>query len=407
MSTLNQGISGKTSVTVLVALSTFHLCNDALQSLVQSSYLNIQQTFSLNYTGIGLITLCYQIAASIFQPLVGWYTDRHPQPYSLPFGMFCSMIGLLTLAHASSYPMVLLAVVLIGIGSAIFHPESSRLSYLGSGGRFGFAQSLFQVGGNFGSSLGPLIVAAWVVHMTDLSWFALIPLVAMLMTLPICQWYKRQIHVIREKRKAANLTKPTSPLPTRTVALSLCVLLVLIFSKYVYWASLGSYYMLYLKAKFQVPDDTALHCLFLFSFSVAAGTMIGGPIGDRIGRKYVIWVSILGVAPFTMLLPHVNSLPLTCVLTVIIGLVLSSAFSAILIFAQELMPGKVGMIAGMFFGFAFGIAGISSAILGRIADIHGIEYVYKLCSYLPLLGIFTIFLPNLRKIKSQQPSEQK
>ena len=400
MSTLNQGISGKTSVTVLVALSTFHLCNDALQSLVQAVYPIIHETLSLNLSDIGRITLVYQIAASIFQPLVGWFADRHPQPHALPFGMCCSMIGLLTLAHASSYPMVLFAVVLVGIGSAVFHPESSRLAYLASGGRFGFAQSLFQVGGNFGSSLGPLIAATLITKMTHLSWFAIVPLWAMFMTLPISRWYKGQLQIIREKRKATGNVKPTSPLPRHTVILALCVLMILIFSKYVYWASLGSFYTFYLIEKFGVSISTSQYCLFLFSFSVAAGTMIGGPIGDRIGRKYVIWVSILGVAPFTMLLPHVNSLPLTCVLTVIIGLVLSSAFSAILIYAQELLPGKVGMIAGLFFGFAFGIAGMSSAYWGHVAHIHGIEYVYKLCSYLPLLGIFTIFLPNLRKVKT-------
>jgi len=401
MSTLTRGITGKTSFTVLVTLSLFHLFNDTLQSLIQPLYPIIRESLSLSFVKIGLIGLVYQIAASIFQPLIGWFSDRYPQPYALPVGMISTLCGLMMLAFAANYSSVLLAVVMIGIGSSVFHPEASRLAYLASGGRFGFAQSLFQVGGTFGGALGPLLVAVFITRtgQHNLAWFAFIPLVAISMMLPVSQWYKGQLQIIRERRKTEihqNAEQP-SPLPTRTVVVSLCVLLTLIFSKYAYWASLGSYYIFYLEEKFHLDIDHAQYCLALFSFSMAAGTIIGGLIGDRVGRKYVIWVSILGVAPLTILLPRVDSLWLTCVLTVFIGLILSSAFSASLIYAQELLPGKVGLIAGLFFGFAFGIAGISSAVLGWVADHYGIVFVYRLYSYLPLLGGVTVFLPNIKK----------
>ncbi|MCL2347681.1 MAG: MFS transporter [Planctomycetaceae bacterium] len=409
MSTLTRGITGKTSFTILVALSSFHMFNDTLQAMIAAIYPILHDTLSLDLGSIGMITLVYQVAASIFQPLVGWYADKRPQPYALPFGMGTTMTGLVILAYAANYGSVLFAVVLIGIGSAIFHPEASRLAYLASGGRFGFAQSLFQVGGNFGGTMGPLLAALFITQtgQKNLVWFTVIPVVAACMMLPVSQWYKRQLVVIREKRKSGAGGGKHPVLPTHMVVISLCVLLTLIFSKYVYWASLGSYYTFYLIKKFDVSIAQAQYCLALFGFSVAAGTMIGGHIGDRIGRKYVIWVSILGVAPFTMLLPYVNSLWLTCVLSVVIGLILSSAFSAILIYAQELLPGKVGMIAGLFFGFAFGIAGIASAVLGYIADRYGIVFVYQICSYLPLLGIVAVFLPNMHKIKARlsQPPE--
>ena len=408
MSTLTRGIAGKTSVTVLVTLSLFHLLNDSMQSMISAIYPMIRDSLSLSLGKIGLITLVYQFAASIFQPMVGWYADRHPQPYALPFGMGANLVGLVMLAFAPNYSSVLIAVVLIGIGSAVFHPEASRLAYLASGGRFGFAQSLFQVGGNFGGSLGPLLVAVFITHtgQKNLAWFAVVPLGTIAIMLPVCQWYKRQIHIIRERYNTEDVTDTakSSPLPTRTVMISLAVLLTLIFSKYVYWASLGTFYIFYLKEKFGIATHHAQYCLALFSFSMAAGTLAGGPIGDRFGRKYVIWVSVLGVAPLTMLLPRVESLWLTCMLTVFIGLILSSAFSAILIYAQELLPGKVGMIAGLFFGFAFGIAGISSAILGWVADERGVMFVYRICSYLPLLGIVTVFLPNLKRVKSELQS---
>jgi FSR family fosmidomycin resistance protein-like MFS transporter len=319
--------------------------------------------------------------------------------------MGASLCGLMMLAYALNYSSVLVAVVLIGIGSSIFHPEASRLAYLASGGRFGFAQSLFQVGGTFGGSIGLLLVAQFVTDFgqRNLAWFAVIPLVTIVMMLPVSRWYKRQLQIIRERRKTEVVTETvkSSLLPTRTVVISFCVLLTLIVSKYAYWVSLSNYYMFYLEEKFGLGEKPALLCLALFTFAMAVGTLAGGQIGDRIGRKYVIWVSILGVSPLTILLPHVNSLWLTCVLTVFIGLILSSAFSAILIYAQELLPGKVGMIAGMFFGFAFGIAGISAVILGWIADHYGLTFVYQICSYLPLLGIVTVFLPNLRKVQRQ------
>ena len=402
MSTLTRGITGKTSITVLVTLSLFHMSNDTLQSLIKAIYPLIHTSLSLNLGQIGLITLVYQIAASIFQPLVGWYTDRRPQPHALSAGMASTLCGLMMLAFAPNYFSVLLAVVLIGVGSSVFHPEASRLAYLASGGRFGFAQSLFQVGGTFGASLGPLLVA-WCITGTsqnNLAWFGVIPLVVMAAMVPVSRWYKRQLQTIRERRcvetKAKTETEKRSPLPMRTVIISLCVLLTLIVSKYTYWESMSSYYTFYLIDKFELSVKQSQYCLALFSFSMAAGTMIVGLVGDRVGRKYVIWVSILGVAPLTILLPRVDSLWLTCVLSVFIGLILSSAFSAILVFAQELMPGKVGMIAGLFFGFAFGVAGISSAILGQVADHYGLMYVFQVCSYLPLLGIVTVFLPNLK-----------
>ena len=401
MSTLTRGITGKTSLTVLVTLSLFHLFNDTLQSLLKPLYPIFQENLSLSFVKLGFISLAYQIAASIFQPLIGWYSDRHPQPYALPFGMVSTLCGLMILAFAPNYLTILLAVVMIGIGSSVFHPEASRLTYLASGGRFGFAQSLFQVGGTFGGALGALLVAVFVTKtgQHNLVWFAVIPIVTILIMLPVSQWYKGQLHIIRERHKTETNATPEqrSPLPTRTVVISLCVLLTLIFSKYVYWASLGDYYIFFLKEKFHLDTDHAQYCLALFSFSMASGTIIGGLVGDRVGRKYVIWVSILGAAPLTILMPLATSLWLTCVLSVCIGLVLSSAFSAILIYAQELLPGKVGMIAGLFFGFAFGIAGIAAAILGWVADHYGIEFVYQICSYMPLLGIVAVFLPNLKK----------
>jgi FSR family fosmidomycin resistance protein-like MFS transporter len=317
--------------------------------------------------------------------------------------MFLTLCGLCRLTVAASYAEVLFSVVLIGMGSAIFHPESSRLAYYASGGRFGLAQSLFQVGGNFGSSIGPLVAAIFITTYGQemLGAFTAIPVFAICLMLPVSRWYKNRLHLIEEQRKNAAKIPRKSPYPTHTIVISLCVLLILIFSKYVYWASLGTFYQFYLINKFQVTIKCAQYCQFLFAFSVAAGTMIGGPIGDRFGRKYVIWVSILGVAPFTLLLPYVQTLQAPCVLTVFIGLILSSAFSAILIYAQELLPGKIGMIAGLFFGFAFGIAGISSAFLGGVADKYGIDTVYRICSYLPLLGIVTYLLPNMRKNRTE------
>ncbi|MDR2037320.1 MAG: MFS transporter [Bacteroidales bacterium] len=390
--------AGGATFTILWALSLSHMFNDMLQSLVSAIYPLIKDPLHLSYAQIGLITLTFQFSSSVFQPVVGWITDKRPQPWSLPIGMSITMTGLLLLSQASSLLVVLISVALIGFGSAIFHPESSRLAHMASGGRHGMAQSLFQVGGNLGGSLGPLLAALIVAPygQQNVKWFSLVALMAIAVMIPVSRWYKSNLK--RMKRKKRIVVLPPSPLSRPKTILSLGILLVLIFSKYVYMASINSYYTFYLMHQFDVTVREAQIYLFVFLFSVAAGTLIGGPVGDRIGRKYVIWASILGVAPFTLLMPYAN-LMWTCILSVFIGLILSSAFSAILVYAQELMPGKVGTIAGLFFGLAFGIAGIASAVWGKVADQQGIEYVYRICSYLPLLGIVTWFLPDIRKNK--------
>jgi MFS transporter, FSR family, fosmidomycin resistance protein len=342
-----------------------------------------------------MITLTYQITASLLQPLIGYYTDKHPQPYSLPIGMGFTLSGLLLLAAAQSFPVVLLAAALVGTGSSVFHPESSRVARMASGGRHGLAQSLFQVGGNFGSSLGPLLAALIIAPYGkgNVAWFSLAALLGIVVLLQISKWYRQQNQIAKKRGPVKNTV---TVLPRRTVAMSLGILLVLVFSKYFYLTSISSYYTFYLIHKFGVSVQSAQIHLFVFLFAVAAGTIIGGPVGDKIGRKYVIWASILGVAPFTLLLPHAN-LMWTSVLSVIIGVILASAFSAILVFAQELMPGKVGMVSGLFFGLAFGMGGLGAAVLGYVADITSIELVYQICAFLPLLGIFTAFLPNLER----------
>lgn len=380
---------------VLGAISFSHMLNDMVQSLILAIYPLLSRTLHLNLAQIGLITLTYQLTASVLQPLVGLYTDKHPKPFSLSIGMALTLIGLLLFSVAHTFQMVLIAAAIVGMGSAIFHPESSRVARMASGGQFGMAQSVFQVGGNAGSSLGPLlaalIIAPSVNGQANVAWFSLAALLAMIILFKVGQWYKTQ------NRQATTRGKQfvaTSPLPTKKVVMAMGVLLMLIFSKYFYMASLGSYFTFYLMHKFHISEQSALFHLFLFMFSVAAGTLIGGPIGDRIGRKYVIWFSILGVAPFTLMLPYAN-LFWTSILVVIIGLVLASAFSAILVYAQEMIPGKVGMIAGLFFGLAFGMGGIGAASLGWLSVRMGIDFVYHLCSFLPLLGILTIFLPNI------------
>ncbi|MCW8806826.1 MAG: MFS transporter [Rhodanobacter sp.] len=371
------------------------MLNDMIQSLILAIYPLLKNSFHLSFAQIGLITLTYQVIASLLQPLVGMATDRRPKPYSLPTGMGFTLCGLLLVAAAPNFPVLLLAAALVGTGSAVFHPESSRVARLASGGRHGLAQSLFQVGGNTGSSLGPLL-AAWIIvpyGRGSMAWFSLAALLAIVVLLQIGRWYG-QHHVARSRSSARHLT--IVPLSRNKVIGALVILGLLIFSKYFYLASLSSYYTFYLIHKFGVSVQSAQVHLFAFLFAVAGGTMIGGPIGDRIGRKWVIWVSILGVAPFTLLLPHAN-LMWTGVLSVIIGLILASAFSAILVYAQELIPGRVGMISGLFFGFAFGMGGIGAAVLGQLADLHGIEYVYRLCAYLPLMGLITVFLPRLER----------
>lgn len=391
------GFSG-TSYAILWALALSHAFNDTFQSLISAIYPLIKDSLALNFTQIGLITLVFQFTSSVFQPVVGWFTDKRPQPYSLSLGMCLTLVGLLSFSQADHFYSVLVAVAMIGLGSSVFHPEASRLAFMASGGRYGLAQSLFQVGGNFGSSMGPLLAALFIVKngQQSVAWFALIALVAIAVMTLIGNWYKKNLErILHRERKRRERHRHSAP-PRSTVVLSLTVLLVLIFSKYVYLASISSYYTFYLIDKFHVNERDAPLYLFIYLFAAAAGTFVGGPLGDRIGRKYVIWFSILGAAPFTLLMPYVDSLFWTAVLSGVIGFILSSAFSAILVFAQELVPGKVGMIAGLFFGFAFGIAGIASALLGKVADGYGIEFVYRLCSYLPLLGLTTVFLPNLK-----------
>ncbi|WP_109694872.1 MFS transporter [Chitinophaga deserti] len=386
-------VAEKTAFSVLIALSFTHLLNDTIQSLIPAIYPMVKDSLSLSFSQVGLITLTFQLSASILQPLVGLYTDKRPQPYSLAIGMGFTLLGLLCLAMAHSFPIVLVSVALVGVGSAVFHPEASRLAYMASGGRHGMAQSLFQVGGNTGSSLGPLLAAAIIVPFgqSSVAWFSLIALLAIFVMLRISKWYLGNTHRIKPKKQAQFAAVQLSK---GKVAFALFILLLLIFSKYFYMASLTSYYTFYLMGKFNVSVQHAQIYLFVFLFAIAAGTFIGGPIGDRIGRKYVIWISILGVAPFALLMPHAT-LFWTVILSVFIGVILSSAFSAILVYAQELVPGKVGMIAGLFFGFAFGMAGVGSALLGELADRTSIYYVYEVCAYLPLIGLLTGFLPNI------------
>ena len=372
--------ASETRYKVLAAISLSHFLNDLLQSLIVAIYPLLKGNYDLNFTQIGLLTLTYQITASLLQPVVGWYTDRHPKPFSLVVGMGSTLTGLL-----------LLGAAVVGVGSSIFHPESSRVARMASGGRHGLAQSIFQVGGNGGTAMGPLLAAAIVLPygQSSLAWFAFIALVAMLVLFRVGQWYQLQQH--SQKHRAA---PPDNGLSRGRIALTLGVLLLLITSKYFYLASLTSYYTFYLMEHFGLGVQSAQLHLFIFLFAVAAGTVLGGPIGDRIGRKQVIWFSILGVSPFTLLLPHAD-LFWTTILSFIIGFILASAFSAIIVYAQELIPGKVGTISGLFFGFAFGIAGVGAAVLGHLADHHGIAYVYQLCAWLPLMGIITAFLPNL------------
>jgi len=389
--------AGPTVLAILFAISFSHLLNDTIQSLIPAIYPLLKTSFHLSFVQVGLITLAFQMTASILQPIVGWYTDRRPKPYSLACGMGLTLGGLVLLSHATHYAMVVAAAALVGMGSSVFHPESSRVAHLASGGRHGFAQSLFQVGGNAGSSLGPLLAALIVVRhgQSSVLWFALIALLGIGILSGVGRWYGRHLTDAKARRIAAAAVAPIS----RRVWFALAVLGLLIFSKYFYLACLTNYYTFYLIHKFHLSVQGAQFHLFLFLFAVALGTILGGPIGDRYGRKLVIWVSILGVAPFTIALPHANLLG-TGVLTVIIGIILASAFSAILVYAQELVPGKVGLIAGLFFGLAFGMAGIGSAILGELADRTGIEHVFYLCSFLPLIGLLTAFLPDVRSRKA-------
>ena len=382
--------STRTSLRILVALSVCHLLNDLLQALLPALYPLLKRDFGLSFTEIGLITFVNQVTASILQPLVGTYTDRRPLPYSLVVGMTFTLSGLLLLAFAHAFWLLLCAAALVGLGSSIFHPESSRLARFASGGRHGFAQSLFQTGGNFGSSLGPLLTSFIVMPrgQSSIAWFSAFAIAGMILLWRIGDWYAG-LHLERARKAGAAPAPALTPRVRRTLA----VLLALVFSKYVYLVSLSSYFMFFLIERFQVSIESAQLHLFAFLGAVAAGTFAGGPIGDRFGRKYVIWGSILGVLPFTLALPYA-SLFWTGILSVIIGLVLASAFSAILVYAQELMPGRVGFVAGLFFGFAFGIAGLGAAVLGKFADWYGITAVYQACAFLPVIGLLAVFLPN-------------
>ncbi len=388
-------VPGRPVYAVLGAISFSHLLNDMIQSLILAIYPMLKGGFGLSFGQIGLITLTYQITASLLQPLIGLYTDRSPKPYSLPVGMGFTLAGLLLLATAPTYGLLLFAAALVGMGSSVFHPESSRVARMASNGQHGLAQSLFQVGGNLGSSLGPLLAALIVIPhgRKSVAWFSLAALLAIGVLSWIGRWYQAQQRL--KPRVARGVAQDAARVPSHKVAMILSVLVLLVFSKYFYMASISSYYTFFLIQKFQLPIQTAQVYLFVFLFAVAAGTVIGGPIGDRIGRKYVIWVSILGVAPFTLLMPYAN-LFWTGVLSVIIGVVLASAFSAILVYAQELVPGRVGAISGLFFGLSFGLGGIGAAVLGHVADRTSIMYVYHLCAFLPLLGLLAVFLPDLQ-----------
>ena len=389
---------------VLVALSICHCFNDTLQSVISAVYPLFKEDLGLSFAQIGLITLVYQSAASVCQPLTGLFFDKWPSAWSLPTGMSFTLVGLLSLAFANTLPVVLCSVALVGIGSSVFHPEASRLTSLASGGKRGLAQSLFQVGGNLGGSLGPLLAAVLVAPYgrRHIALFSILAFVAIMVMIPIGHWYKRLLLRMKREEGGAAHTHIQMPLPMGKTIFSISILLVLIFSKYIYMASLNSYYTFYLIHKFGVSVQASQLYLFVFLIATAIGTLMGGPIGDKVGRKYVIWASILGAAPFSLIMPHVDNLFLTAVLSFCVGLTLSSAFPAILVYAQELLPYKLGLISGLFFGFAFGVAGIASAVLGNLADHYGIEAVYNVCGYMPLIGLVTWFLPDLKKVRSEK-----
>ncbi len=380
---------------ILVALSFSHLLNDLIQSLIPAIYPILKSSYHLTFTQVGFITLTFQLTASLLQPVVGIATDKRPMPFSLAIGMTFSLFGLILLSRANNFPTILVAAGLVGVGSSVFHPESSRMARAASGGRHGLAQSLFQVGGNFGSALGPLLAAFIVVPngQTSVAWFSLVAMIAIAVLFNVGRWYQGHLASLASRvRKGMGDIHPT--FSRLKITTSIAILLLLIFSKHFYLASLSSYYTFYLMDKFALSVQSAQIYLFLFLGSVAVGTFAGGPIGDRLGFKFVIWGSILGVLPFTLALPYAN-LFWTGVLTVPIGFILSSAFPAILVYAQELLPGRVGMVAGLFFGFAFGMGGLGAAVLGQLADATSIRYVYHVCSFLPMIGLLTAFLPNL------------
>ncbi|MDR6968802.1 FSR family fosmidomycin resistance protein-like MFS transporter [Flavobacterium arsenatis] len=387
-------LAQKTVYPILFSIAFAHLLNDLLQAVIPAAYPILKDSYQLTFTQIGLITFAYQMAASILQPIVGLYTDKKPKPYSQIFGMVFTLSGIILLAYASSFPIIILSVVLVGIGSSIFHPEASRISFLASGGKRGLAQSIFQLGGNAGTAIGPLLVALIVVPNNQhyIIWFAIVAIIALFVLSKIAVWY--QNHLTLRAKKKVEIILPD--LSQTKIIISVSILLILIFSKFFYMASISSYFTFYLMDKFQLSIQDAQFHLFLFLASCAIGTLIGGPLGDKFGRKYVIWFSVLGAAPFTLLLPYVD-LFWTGILSVVIGIIISSAFPAILVYAQELLPKKLGMVSGLFYGFAFGMGGLGSALLGNLADHTSIDYVYHLCAYLPLIGFIALFLPNLQK----------
>jgi FSR family fosmidomycin resistance protein-like MFS transporter len=389
--------AGRTTFSILAAISFCHLLNDMMQSLLPALYPMLKSSYALSFGQIGLLTFVYQITASLLQPIIGMFTDRSPKPYSLSVGMGFTLIGLILLAFGTNYWLLLLAAALVGTGSSVFHPESSRVARMASGGRHGLAQSVFQVGGNVGSAVGPLLAAFIVLPhgQSSVAWFSCAALLGMFVLFNVGHWYK--LHgVARLKPRAATVKADAIAPQRKQVTIAIAVLLALIFSKYFYLASLTSYYTFYLINRFNVSVQSAQLYLFVFLASVALGTIVGGPLGDRFGRKYVIWASILGVLPFTLILPHAN-LFWTAVLTVPIGMILASAFPAIVVYAQELLPGRTGTVAGLFFGFAFGMGGVGAAVLGKLADAYGINFVYQACAFLPLIGLLAGFLPNVER----------
>jgi len=384
---------------ILLTISFAHLLNDLVQSVIPAIYPLLKDSYLLSFTQIGLITLTFQASASLLQPVVGVYTDKKPMPYSLAFGMGFSLLGLLILSVAGSFLVILFSVTLVGLGSSVFHPESSRVAYLASGGKRGLAQSIFQIGGNAGSAVGPLLVALLIMPYGQayVSWFSIVAIVGILALIHVGIWYRNHLSERTAVYQAKGDVKIVEPGFSKDhIILSIGILLVLIFSKYFYMASMSSYFTFYLIEKFNVSIPQSQIYLFLFLAAVAMGTLLGGPLGDKYGRKPIIWISIFGAAPFTLLLPHVG-LFWVVALSIIIGIIIASAFSAILVYAQELLPGRVGMISGLFFGFAFGMGGLGSALLGVLADKTSIEYVFFVCSFLPLLGGVARWLPNLRR----------
>ena len=391
--------TGSFALGILFALSLSHCTNDMLQSVIMAVYPLVKSELALSFAQVGLITMVYQISASVFQPVMGMVMDRHQKPWSLPMGMGFTFTGLMLLAFVHQFWLVLVSVALVGIGSSIFHPEAARLTALASGGKRGLAQSLFQVGGNLGGSFGPLLAALVIAPYgrQNVGLIALLALVGMCIMLPVCRWYRARLKEWDERRRQRGEgLRHEMPYSVPKTVFIIGVIIVLIFSKYIYMASLNSYYTFYLIHKFGVSVQDSQFYLFIFLFATAAGTLLGGPIGDRIGRKYFIWGSILGTAPFSLLMPHVGLVP-TVILSFLIGFILSSAFPAILVYAQELLPYKIGLISGIFYGFAFGIAGIASAVLGNFADEYGIEYVYQVVAFTPLLGLVACLLPNLKE----------